>query len=102
MQIAGETCEVCQRKVVFAAEGKGCAQCGTVFHQACEARTVCTRCGRSYEIQERPGVDPVGDAVVPRSLRPSGSGAAVAVMLMAAGVLILGFMFFIMWLMGGH
>ena len=97
MQIAGSTCVVCARKVVFAEEGKGCSQCGIVVHKACENHSTCSRCGAAYEIQQRGITDPIGDAVVPRRLRPSGPGAAVVIMVVA-GLLIILMIFLLMML----
>ena len=58
------------------------------MHQACDGQSICSRCGGAYEIYRRPVADAIGDAVVPRSLRPSGPGAAVAMILMAAALII--------------
>jgi len=66
------------------------------MHQACDGQSICSRCGGEYEIYQRPVADPVGDAVVPRGLRPNGSGAAVAMILMAAALIILMLIFFMM------
>src|ERR1051325_3780229 len=102
VEIAGGTCAVCGGKVVLAAEGKACPQCGVVLHRACDPHDTCSRCGSAYKVHEPPVADPVGDAVVPRSLRASGPGTTVAVILVAALILILMFGLFILSLMGGH
>ena len=102
MEIAGGTCTVCGRKVVFAQDGKCCSGCGIVVHQACDTGNACTRCGRAYEIRQPPVADPVADAIMPRGLRPSGSGTAVAVIVVAAVLLVLMFSFLMLLLMGGH
>ena len=100
MEIAGSRCTVCERNVVFAEEGKCCTQCGIVVHQGCDSQSTCARCGRPYEVHQRPVADPIGDAVVPRSLRPNSPAAPVAIILIAALLLILMLLLFVMLLRG--
>jgi hypothetical protein len=92
MEIAGSLCALCGHAVVIAQEGKCCPTCGVVVHQACETGATCTRCGRVYEIQDRPIFDPARDAVVPRTLRRNRSRAPTAIVIFA-GVLLLLFIF---------
>jgi hypothetical protein len=96
MEIAGSTCAVCGRHVVFAPDGKFCGQCGVVVHRACDAQSSCTRCGGVYEIQESPVVDVAREAILPRSLRPSRSTSPVAMIVLGVLVLLffMAFVFF--------
>jgi hypothetical protein len=74
MQIAGNTCRICDRGIILSSEGKFCPYCGTYVHLACEPRGKCDVCGQPYQIFEPPKADPLSDAVVPPALRPSRSG----------------------------
>jgi hypothetical protein len=50
---------------------------------------VCPQCGQSYAPQIRSPIDPVGDAVLPRSLRPMKiGGPVVAGIAVLAGVVV--------------
>jgi len=69
MQIAGAMCKVCSQRIVFADEGKFCAQCGTCVHHVCDGAAVCEACGRPYQSQEPVVPDPAHDGILPRSLR---------------------------------
>jgi len=103
MEIAGVMCAVCGQKVVFAEDGKCCCYCRIVVHQTDAAESTCTRCGRAYEVYERPVADPVRDAIVPRRLRSTGPGGGVAAILIAATLLLLLMsLFFMMLLHDGH
>ena len=83
-QIAGSGCNVCGRNIVLAAEGKFCPHCRTAVHRTCEPRDTCHVCGQTYCLQERPQIDPLEEAIVPRALRPARSGApALAIFIMA-------------------
>jgi len=83
MQIAGNQCTVCGENITLSSEGKFCADCKTVVHVTCVPSDHCSRCGQPYHFYERPKVDPLSDAVVPRALRPVKSGApALAVFIM--------------------
>jgi hypothetical protein len=42
MQIAGSTCSLCGKKIVFAQNGKCCPDCGIMLHEVCESRPVAT------------------------------------------------------------
>jgi hypothetical protein len=84
MEVAGNMCAVCGRKVVFAQDGKYCLICRNVVHQSCDAQSDCPRCGRTYEIQRIPDPDPVREAVLPRSLRPASSAGPIAMLFVAA------------------
>jgi len=87
MQFAGNNCRVCGEKIVFENEGKSCHHCGTIVHDACELRLDCPACGQRFAKYERPEPDPLRDAILPRSLRPSRSGGpAIA---LAFGMLLL-------------
>ena len=81
MNIAGNTCAVCKQRVVFAQDGKCCPACGVVVHEACDTQSLCPRCGRAYETQERPVSDSLRDAIVPRSLRSSAPGSPVVMLI---------------------
>jgi|SRR5579859_1248940 len=83
LQIAGMDCNVCRQSIVIATEGKFCPHCQAAVHIACEPRDTCCVCGQAYRYQERPKVDPLTEAIVPRALRPARSGAgALAVFIM--------------------
>jgi hypothetical protein len=84
MEIAGSTCAVCGQHVIFAQDGKCCPACGIVVHEKCDDQSRCSRCGRAYERQEHPIPDPLRDATVPRSLRPSALGASVPMLIFAS------------------
>ena len=84
MEIAGNICTVCGHKVVFAQDGKCCPACRTVVHETCDSRSICPRCGRPYERQETPIVDPLREAIVPRCLRPLAPASPVAMVICAA------------------
>ena len=73
MQIAGQICNVCGKKVVFAGEGKSCRRCDRVVHLVCEG-TACAVCGAALEGYIR--ADGFQNATVPRALRPGKTGAA--------------------------
>jgi ribosomal protein S27AE len=92
MQIAGSSCEVCGRSVTFSVDGKFCARCGTVMHLGCEPRASCGVCGQPFQSYEQPKAEPLNEALVPRSLRPVGSGGAALAMCLGAGLLLLGIM----------
>jgi hypothetical protein len=89
MEIAGSPCAVCGRKVLIAYEGKCCRACSIVVHQTCDIGATCARCGRNYEVQERPILNLAQDAVVPRTLRRDGNGAPIAMVVLAAVLLLL-------------
>ena len=84
MEIAGNTCAACGQRVVFACDGKFCAQCGVVVHGTCDTQSTCSRCGGVYEIQQPPVVDVARDAILPRNLRPSNTAIPVAVAILGA------------------
>ena len=77
MQIAGNKCTVCGGKVILATEGKFCAPCGRVVHLACAPQNCCDVCGQPFEAFKPAKPDPLGEAILPRSLRTSKSGGPV-------------------------
>ena len=95
MQIAGNRCKVCAQKITLSAEGKYCALCQAVVHTACAPNDACSDCGQPYQLYERPKVDPLSDAVLPRALRPAKSGAPLLavfiMMLVLMAVITIGF-----------
>ena len=84
MQIAGNKCKVCDRNIVLSSEGKFCARCGTFVHLICEPEAKCGVCAQPFQHYERPRVDPLSEAILPRALRTGKSGAP----LMAALILL--------------
>ena len=74
MQIAGNTCKLCERRIILSIEGKFCAPCGTVAHLTCEPRAQCNVCDQLYQFFEPAKADPMADAVLPPALRPTSSG----------------------------
>jgi hypothetical protein len=94
MQIAGSSCKVCGRKIVFSNEGKFCVRCTTVVHIACDPRTECGVCGQPFQQYEPPRPDPVGDAVLPRALRSGRSGPLIFAILLMVMFAILAFYFY--------
>jgi len=99
MEIAGSTCTVCGRHVVFAQDGKCCPTCGIVVHETCDTQSRCPQCDRAYEAQVRPILDPLRDAIVPRSLRSSTPGAVAMVIF---GALLFVFLIFALRMLLGH
>ena len=104
MEIAGSTCNICKRHVTFAVDGKFCPDCGVVVHLVCEPGDLCGGCGRAFERYERPIVDPVGDAVLPRALRvrSAGPGFAILMMIGVAILVILAYYTLMYTLLNGH
>ena len=82
MQIAGNTCKVCQRKIVFSNEGKLCAHCQTFVHLGCDAQPKCDVCGEPFQNYEPPEADPMRGAVLPPALRPAKSGGPMLVLIL--------------------
>jgi hypothetical protein len=82
MQSAGNRCKVCERNIVLSSEGKYCPRCGTFAHVACEPQNDCPVCGQPFQGYERPEADPLRDAILPRALRPSGSGGPLMIALL--------------------
>lgn len=76
MQIAGNKCKICGLKIVLSSEGEYCSRCHTFAHSACEPGEMCSACGNRLDQYEPPEAAPARDAILPRSLRPAGSGAA--------------------------
>ena len=95
MQIAGGTCGICKQKIVFSEDGKFCPHCNTVVHRHCELKNKCDVCGRAFQEQERPGIDPLEAAILPRALRASNSGGPLFVVGLILIVLVLAFVFWI-------
>jgi len=89
MQIAGNKCKVCERNIILSNEGKGCARCGTVVHRTCEPRAQCDICHEPYQAYERPKVDPLSEAILPRALRPAGSGGPTLALLLTTALAVL-------------
>jgi hypothetical protein len=44
LQLVGEECRLCHRKIAFMDEAKICPSCGRVFHLACLPATDCDVC----------------------------------------------------------
>ena len=97
MEIAGSTCTVCGQHIVLAREGMCCPTCRIVVHRVCDTQSQCPRCGGAYEIQERPIVDPLREAIVPRSLRPGRPGSPVAMAVIGVFLLFAMFVLLLMW-----
>src|SRR6266699_1854312 len=91
MEIAGNKCKICKRDVVLSVEGKLCTRCGTVVHLTCEPGGICGACGEPYHGFEPPKSDPFSVAIVPRALRPAGSGGPTFVMVVGIAFLLLAF-----------
>jgi hypothetical protein len=92
MQIAGSKCKVCKRNIVLSNEGKCCVRCGIVVHSACEPQARCAVCDEPYQAYERPGVDPLNEAILPRALRLARSGGptlAIVLTIVLAGLALL-------------
>jgi hypothetical protein len=87
MQIAGSTCSLCGKKIVFSQDGKGCPDCGIIVHQDCESQNSCAQCGRAYQAYEPPVVDAASEAVVPRSLRTSGTEVTIAILVLVVAII---------------
>ena len=103
MQIAGNTCRVCERNIVLSSEGKFCCQCRTHVHITCDPRLKCDVCNQSFQQYERPANDPLGDAVTPRALRQGDPGlTAVALVCLGFALLIIIVCFFMALLREGH
>ena len=58
MQIAGSTCTICGRRIVFADEGQFCIKCGMAVHLTCQTQPTCPVCGGPLSDYERPKPDP--------------------------------------------
>lgn len=89
MQIAGTECRFCRQKIVLSTEGKYCEHCSVVVHRNCEPSDTCSVCGQSFHFYERPAVDPIGDAIVPRALRATKSSGPLFVVGVLVIVLVL-------------
>jgi hypothetical protein len=66
-----------------------------VVHRHCELKNKCDVCGRAFQEQERPGIDPLEAAILPRALRASNSGGPLFVVGLILIVLVLAFVFWI-------
>lgn len=88
MQIAGSTCKICNRGIVFADEGKFCAECGVVVHLDCECKPVCGVCGRPFQRYERAKPDPALEGMLPPALRAAKSSGPVFAISMTLAVVI--------------
>lgn len=85
MQIAGNKCTICGRKIVFAAEGRFCVKCSIVVHLACDGQATCPVCGGPLRENERPTADPEW---VRFGSRDRNFGPAVAVLFVLFGLII--------------
>jgi hypothetical protein len=74
MQIAGNMYKICGAAIVLSSDGEHCAYCGTYAHVACESGSNCSVCGKPLERYQRPQANPLAEAILPRSLRPAGTG----------------------------
>ncbi len=52
MQLAGSTCRVCDRKIVFSINGRYCARCGNCAHVTCEPQPDCGICSQPFQREE--------------------------------------------------
>ena len=95
MQIAGSKCGVCKQNVVLATEGKFCDHCGIVVHRDCHTKETCELCGCAFQEFERPNIDPIQDAILPRALRAPKSGGPLFVVGLILIVLVLAFLLWI-------
>ena len=93
MQIAGNSCKICDRGIILSSEGKFCPRCGTCVHLACEPRDKCVVCGQPYQNFEPRKPDPLSEAVVPPALRPTKSGGPTLAILVGGVLLLLGVLF---------
>jgi hypothetical protein len=92
MQIAGNTCRVCEQPIVPSSEGQFCPHCSALAHLACEARETCTFFGNVFKKFVPSPADPLSEAVIPSALRPPRSGGpvlAVGLVLIIAFVVVL-------------
>jgi len=89
MQIAGNTCRICERRIVFGNEGKFCGRCGVFVHLTCLPQAECDVCGQAFQRQETPKPDPLRDAILPPALRPVTNGAPVLAIGLAVVLLII-------------
>ena len=89
MQVAGNKCKICERRIVFSNEGKFCAQCGVFVHLTCLPQAKCDICGQPFQHEESPSADPLRDAILPPALRPVNSGAPMLAIGLALVVLII-------------
>jgi hypothetical protein len=88
MQIAGNACKICGRKIVFSNEGKFCANCGTSVHLGCEPEAKCDVCNQPLQHYEPPRADLLGQAILPPALRPAKSaGPMLTALLLLVSVL---------------
>ena len=90
MQIAGTECSICRHKITLSTEGKYCEHCSVVVHRDCEPSDKCSGCGQSFHFFERPSIDPIEDAIVPRALRATKSSGPLFVIGVVLIVLLLG------------
>jgi predicted nucleic acid-binding Zn ribbon protein len=103
MEIAGRTCSICERKIVLSLDGKFCPHCGVIVHRACETQTKCHVCGQAFQENERPGIDPIWEAVLPRALRDKNTSIGVALICAVVGSLVVIFYYVFMELLSrGH
>lgn len=103
MQISGRRCKVCDRKIVFSQDGKFCSHCGIVLHQACDSKSNCTICGDTFRFDELPGIDPIHEAVLPRTLRNENDSLAIAVVVsVAAGIIVIMYHVMMAAISNGH
>jgi len=84
MQIAGQSCKVCARNIVFASDGKFCPRCGAVVHITCETRPACAICGGIYRDDEPLEEDPLRGAFLAPSSRTNRSSVGGLVIIVAA------------------
>src|SRR5262245_22063232 len=89
MQIPGNTCRICERRIVFANEGKFCRRCGVFVHLTCLPQAECDICGEPFQNEECQKHDPLRDAIVPPALRPGKSGAPMLVIGLALVLLLI-------------
>lgn len=82
MQIAGSTCRICAREIIFANEGASCAKCGIAVHLACCERFVCPACDGLLDRYEPPKTNtmPERDLRFASLVDSSRSGPAAAIL----------------------
>jgi len=94
MQIAGSECKVCGLKILLSSEGEYCPNCRTFAHTTCEPEKECRVCGKPLLQYEHSEANPLREAIVPRSLRPTSIGAP---MLAAGSMLLFGVLIFVFY-----
>lgn len=94
MQIAGSTCTICGRRIIFADEGQFCVKCGIVVHLACQRQAICPVCSGPLRLYEdSANADPGWVRFNSQVDRTSGPAVAVLFVLLA----LIAVMFALFW-----